>query len=639
MSKIKEIAVIVAGIDEEYQSDVINGIISCAHEKDINISCFAAFGGVISNRGYDEGEYRIFDLINYNALDGVILLTNTISDPVEKLKIIERVRASGIPAAVLDCDDYPEFYNIRIDNRKAMSQIVDHVINHHGAKVINYISGPTANPEAEDRYQAFLKVMADNKLIVDARRVYFGDFRAIDGKNAINAFEKYGLQLPDAIICANDAMALAAVEELEARGYKVPDDIIVTGFDNTYNARHHLPPLTSVKRPLEEAGYKACKLIADVINGEPYDNDVPLEASPVYSGSCGCAGHRTDDDDDFKRGAYKLINNCRSDISLLNRLTTELAETETVEEEFNAMRKFVNEINCDHFSICLCDNWDRPLKNEWNKNLETQKIVNGYTEKMIAPLIYDNGKYSSLDSFELTDIYPKPLSTGGNISYLLPLHFRERCLGYYIITNSDFPLKSLLCHSFLLNVSNSIENIRKLISLNSMIHELDRLYVNDPLCNIYNRNGFIRAADTLFNRCLETGEKLLISFIDMDGLKLINDNYGHKEGDFALQRLASIITDCCKNGRICARFGGDEFIIIGAGAVDEDIAALESTFRKQLESVNNVIGKPYEIEASIGTIVTGVDDEITLFNLITKADSLMYERKKRKKTSRYLRKC
>ena len=172
-----------------------------------------------------------------------------------------------------------------------------------------------------------------------------------------------------------------------------------------------------------------------------------------------------------------------------------------------------------------------------------------------------------------------------------------------------------------------------------MIHELDRLYVNDPLCNIYNRNGFIRAADTLFNRCLETGEKLLISFIDMDGLKLINDNYGHKEGDFALQRLASIITDCCKNGRICARFGGDEFIIIGAGAVDEDIAALESTFRKQLESVNNVIGKPYEIEASIGTIVTGVDDEITLFNLITKADSLMYERKKRKKTSRYLRKC
>ena len=123
----------------------------------------------------------------------------------------------------------------------------------------------------------------------------------------------------------------------------------------------------------------------------------------------------------------------------------------------------------------------------------------------------------------------------------------------------------------------------------------------------------------------------------MDGLKLINDNYGHKEGDFALQRLASVISSCCGKNRICARFGGDEFIILGYGAKDGDIQKLESEFKNQLDIVNHTINKPYKLSASIGTIVTDVTPDLLLFTLITQADEIMYERKKKKATSRYLR--
>ena len=170
-----------------------------------------------------------------------------------------------------------------------------------------------------------------------------------------------------------------------------------------------------------------------------------------------------------------------------------------------------------------------------------------------------------------------------------------------------------------------------------MIDELDRLYVIDPLCNIYNRNGFIRTADVMFRHCQEKGSKLLIAFIDMDGLKMINDNYGHKEGDFALQRLAGVIKDCSGSGRICARFGGDEFIILGSDASEDDASAIETAFYAQMENINSIIKKPYSIDASIGTIVTEVEGDKTLFNLITQADEIMYAKKKRKKTSRYLR--
>ena len=101
--------------------------------------------------------------------------------------------------------------------------------------------------------------------------------------------------------------------------------------------------------------------------------------------------------------------------------------------------------------------------------------------------------------------------------------------------------------------------------------------------------------------------------------------------------MLRVISDCCKGGRICARFGGDEFIILGENACEEDIMALETVFEAQLKNINSIIKKPYTIPASIGTIVSDIKENVTLFNLITQADEIMYNNKKRKRTSRYLR--
>jgi len=190
----------------------------------------------------------------------------------------------------------------------------------------------------------------------------------------------------------------------------------------------------------------------------------------------------------------------------------------------------------------------------------------------------------------------------------------------------------------MMSISNSLENVRKIDALNRAISELARLFTMDPLCNIYNRNGFIRLADKMLAESIENDTSILISFIDMDGLKMINDNFGHKEGDFALQTLAAVISKCCNNNKICARFGGDEFIVFGVNSNEKEIRDFESDFNLNIKQTNMLIQKPYELGASIGTIVTKADSESKLFQLISRADELMYEKKKKKKTSRYLRK-
>lgn len=635
---IRHFAVFVAGTDEEYQSSVLGGITEAAKELNFNVSVFASFGGVLGNSAYDQGENNIYSLANFSRFDGAVLLTNTIGDVAVRQKICNEAKASGIPVAVLDSSEDPEFYNIRIDNSAAMRHIVEHVIEVHGAKIVNYISGPLENPEANDRYHTFLDVMAEHRLPVEHQRVYFGGFRPIDGKNAAEEMLRSKLPLPDAIVCANDAMALEAASVLMANGVRIPEDVIITGFDNTYYAQHHCPTLTSVARPLSEAGRQACELLLHVLNGEAHEKTVTLEAYPVYQESCGCVGEEDTDIRSYKVSAYNMIKRAREGVSLLNRVTSSLAVAETEKDSIRTIAQYLEEVGCEQFTVCLCDNWQSTFRDSTGELSAEQPASEGYTAFMTAPLIWTHGTFGELDHFRREKMYPVMPENGGNVSYFFPLHFRERCLGYYILTNTEFPTQNLMCHSLMMNIGNSFENIRKLVHLNNAIHELDRLYVLDPLCGIYNRNGFIRLADKMFKQCIAEHDTLMISFIDMDGLKMINDNYGHDEGDFALRRLASVINDCCMGNQICARFGGDEFIVIGTGKTSIDMERYETMFEKRIAEANTIICKPYELGASIGTYLTEVTPDMKLFALITKADQLMYEQKKRKRTSRYLRK-
>lgn len=635
--KIRNVAVLVAGTDEEYQGSVLSGIAEGAKLCNFNVSVFASFGGVLFNEQNDIGEYNIYSLVNYDLFDGVILLTNTISDLKVRARICADVIRSGKPAVVFDDDSNPEFYNICINNNDAMRKIIAHVIEHHGAKVVNYISGPLGNPEAKMRYQAFLDVMAEHDLPVEEERIYFGEFRPIDGKRAAEQMLTCGLRLPDAVVCANDAMALEAVTVLQAHGVRVPQDVIVTGFDNTYFAQHYNPTLTSVARPLSEAGKNACSMLDRIFRGEAQAHTFTLHAEPVFDESCGCVRPDTLDIAGYKTETYDLIRRFRSDTSLLCRMTTALAANETPEESINILSQYLHEINCQQCCICLCDNWESAF-HEGSDGMRTERYqVEGYTDQMTASVILDKGQFSAVQHFKSAQMFPVPLTDGGNISYFFSMHFRERCLGYYIFMNTDFPTRSMLCHMLMINISHSYENIRKLLSLNNAIRDLDRLYVTDPLCGIYNRSGFLRLADKLFRECCTEHKPLMISFIDMDGLKLINDNYGHDEGDFALRELAHAIRSNCVGNQICARFGGDEFIVIGSGFTQEEAQRFEKTFADRLTTVNGIIHKPYPLSASVGTFITEVEEDMKLFALISQADQIMYEQKKRKKTSRYLR--
>ena len=615
MKKIFNVAAFVCGMDEEYPYQIIRGINDYAKEHAINISYFASFGGIVENSSFDDGEYSIYKLPNLAKFDGAILMTNTFSNPIVRNNIIDRVKAARIPSVIFECKDYEEFYDVSIDNYAVMKKLVEHLIKEHGAKVFNFISGPEENPEAKARYKAFRDALSENGLEFDEdKRLYKGFFRSYDGIHAIEDFFSSGTSLPDAFVCANDSMALTAMNKLQSNGIKVPDDVIVTGFDNIFNARQSFPVLTTIKRPLFASGMKACEVLYSLMKGEEQPRSTLMDAEPVFAESCGCHINNDDNDLEFRRETSLKIERTYTGIHMLNKLIAALAVSKNIEECADAIIELIEAIECRDFMLCLVSDWEKTYN-----AISIDEKDDNYPEAMTAPLIWDHGERRSVKSFPSKRLRPEIQMSSGNISYFIPLHFGPRILGYYIMSNTDFPIYSNHCHTITMCIGNAIESISKLNIL-------------DPLCGIYNRNGFNINAKYIFDECVE--EKLAISviFIDVDGLKFINDTYGHKEGDATIIAISRIIELSSGQIDVCGRIGGDEFVVVGRG--DEFAAIFEKRFKAELEKQNKNLNKPYELDASVGYVTTIPEESDSLIELIQQADAEMYKVKRTKKNHR-----
>lgn len=637
------IAVVVSSIDEEYQNKILRGIHSAAETHNVNICHYIAYGGMLSNRKHDTGEFNIYNLINYEYLDGVILLTNTVASSEMKETIINSVSKSGIPAVSVD-HDLPDFYYIGIDNYKAMYTIIEHAVKTHTVRNPFYISGPDNNPESIQRLQAFRQVMLDYNIPIDeSKQVFHGMFTASDGRAAAEWLLLRGEPLPDAIFCANDVMALSALLALEGKGVRVPQDMIITGFDNISAARNYSPELTTVSRPLFETGQIAVEMILNDLAGTPQERRRLLEATPVFTQSCGCTNSFGDSIETFKKKNYLKLERFSMDVQRNNKMSCCMTECDSLEESIEQLRTFVKELRCEAFYLCLCNNWQGTLlqDNSATAFAFDDFIIEGYTDKMQVALAYRDGAFVHVDDFNSELMIPDlhhPNDTG-NIYFFSPLHFRERCLGYCVFKNSDFPMTSANFASWLMNISNSLENIRKINCMNAVVKELDRLYIIDPLSGIYNRNGFARSTQEIYQYCAERQLPVMIMFLDMDGLKIINDTYGHKSGDAAIHAVAQAIKKACDNGEVYARFGGDEFLVFAVDYNDDRAQLLTMKIRDAFREYNETTTLSFHIDASIGYHITVPDARTPLFHLVTVADQKMYDEKKKKKTSRYLRKC
>lgn len=165
------------------------------------------------------------------------------------------------------------------------------------------------------------------------------------------------------------------------------------------------------------------------------------------------------------------------------------------------------------------------------------------------------------------------------------------------------------------------------------LEQFRNLYHRDSLTGLYNRRGYEHFLRILYSRSKEENRHFTIVSIDMDGLKYINDNFGHAEGDAALTRLSVVLAELVQEDEICARTGGDEFMVLLYYNKEGREEQFVKELYKLLEEEQNRNPKPYPVHASVGYCCVSKSSDMSLAACAQLADSRMYENKKAYKES------
>jgi two-component system cell cycle response regulator len=157
---------------------------------------------------------------------------------------------------------------------------------------------------------------------------------------------------------------------------------------------------------------------------------------------------------------------------------------------------------------------------------------------------------------------------------------------------------------------------------------LHNLSLRDELTGLLNRRGFLSLASQHLKIAQRSGWKIMLLFADLDGLKTINDNFGHPEGDKALRGVAGILTKTFRGSDLLARLGGDEFITLALNVTERGVEAILKRLREKVRDYN-VQSRRYQISLSFGVAQFGPEEQLPLDEMIAQADKALYRDKQK----------
>ncbi len=159
--------------------------------------------------------------------------------------------------------------------------------------------------------------------------------------------------------------------------------------------------------------------------------------------------------------------------------------------------------------------------------------------------------------------------------------------------------------------------------------ELGNLALTDELTGLCNRRGFMAIAERQLKISHRTGRGILLFFMDIDGMKQINDSFGHGEGDRALKRVAKALKMTFRDSDVITRLGGDEFAVLAIEASDNSEAAIRARLAEDLRSVSAGESR-YTLNLSLGAVRINICSSASIGEWMVRADQAMYEQKRRR---------
>lgn len=628
----KHIAVLMGAINLENQQKILDGMIDAIRETKDNVYVFTNYISARDNKAAVRTAFGIMELPDFKCFDGLIVVADTITYQPAQSYIMDKIHVSNVPTITIN-QQISGFGGLEASSYDAQYEIIEHLITVHDCKDIAFVRGPKGQKEADLRYQAYCDSLARHGIPYREEMVYEGNFALNGGMQAAVTMVESGIK-PDAVVCANDQMAIGVIEVYKNVGYKVPEDIIVTGFDNSENAMYHNPTMSSVDKNPHEIGYRAIYELQRVMNGEQIGY-YHINPNISLRESCGCGNQNEFDVEDLKRRHVQQHVYVSYMSEIVRNTMTELSGLQKPEEVYEVLKRFIKLTGVGSFYLCMCERDKVFVLPETNMggNFDLLQVNEDYTDKIEMAVAYENGEYHSYKPFKKGMVLPAECRDSGeaNFHVVTPVIFQNCCYGYCVSSNEKLPLKTGIFYSWLLNIGVAFENIRKWMLLQDAVVRLNNVWSYDMLTQLYNRAGFYYEAKTILEILKFQNSDIFILFADVDDLKKVNDEQGHELGDVFIREMATCIKENVSDDMLVMRYGGDEFVVFGAYEKESEIELLIQSIQASMDRRNKSGEFSFTISASMGVSTYKAQEVKDLNMLIEIADKKMYEQKRKKK--------
>ena len=453
----KKIAVLSCGWSYNFITDFINGMMRAVKDKDTDIYVFncynyVEFDGYINNSGFS-----IYNLINYEDYDGVVIL----SDLIQNARVLEKERqkilAAGKPAISINLA-MNGITCLKVDNYTGFYELVNHLIKEHGVTDFAYIGGKETTIEIAERYKAFRTALTDNNIPINMEAVHtIAESSYNDAYQLLQDLVKKGEKLPQAVVCANDYIALAVLKTAEEQGLKVPGDLKIIGYEDTTLGRAVTPSITTVRSNAEQIGFEAAnRVLAPSAEAQM----LKIKSSAIYRRSCGCEEKQKGD----RIYILQIIDDLNqkekfnTQIELMNEIFLEATDVFTLLTNLEGLFQKSHLFEGSDFCIFLKSDWSSVLINTEEKL--PQNLSYGTQVQAIAS-IQNDVKYPR-EILNVRDLVPsKMLTDGSNVFLFMPIYNHSYVHGYYVCKNSLQFLNSNYGYEWTKNFGNSIERFRR----------------------------------------------------------------------------------------------------------------------------------------------------------------------------------
>ncbi len=622
----KTIGVFLNRAELEFQQVLSKSLTKTAKECDYNIVFLTSFGIRETETMYDLYEKNVVDFAPIEEFDAIIVALDTYDTPSFREKLIEGLHSRAHCPVISFREASEGFYGILSDANSMVEELVCHLAREHEAENICFMAGYEGHYDSQVRERHYRIAMEKLGLPVYENSIFYGDMWKGKGEAAYEFFFSDEQHRPDAIVCANDFMARALTSALQKHGIRVPQDVMVSGVDDSPESRDVLPQITSIAVDYRAMAQEAVYLARDLIEGHTRERNTYVPARILYRES---TKDFTEREDKARSEIYRKLNEVLEKHSRQSFFSTDMDGCADYEEMKRIVCKNLRLLGrCKEFYLGLLGEEEGDIR-------QFQSAITPFAKLGMG--VYEG---STLDvpekEFLQRELLPREVCDDSwKVYYIRILHNREKIFGYTVVQFEN-PLDGPdeFYHDWNLTLSQTINNLyatRYLLRLNEINQEKS---VTDYLTGLCNRRGMEDYIHEKWPCWAQKEHYLICESIDLDGLKYINDTYGHKEGDWAICTVADAISRTLGEDGIAARTGGDEFVIVLTGTDEQKILVIEQKIRESLEEKNRLSGKPYRAECSMGHYMTPISARESFEECMRLSDIEMYKEKKAKKAGR-----